>query len=173
MKRFVSYFTLVTAVCLPFATQAADPQRIAEVAKRGVDVMPFDLKATTHIFAKTGTGGVQSVVAKDPGDAMQVDLVRKHLKKIQEQFVKGDFSGPSHIHGRDMPGLAQLQSARPGQIKMAYSDVPGGAQVTYSTSTPELVAALHSWFDAQLSDHGVDSIADHHYEHDHGAMLKP
>ncbi len=171
VNRFISYLALVTAVCLPFATQAADPQRTAEVAKRGADVMPFDLKATTHIFTKTGTGGVQSVVAKDPGDAAQVDLVRKHLKEIQEQFSKGDFSDPSHIHGQDMPGLAQLQSAKPGQVKMAYSDVPGGAQVTYETSAPELVAALHSWFDAQLSDHGADAMAGHH--HGHGAMQKP
>jgi hypothetical protein len=171
MMQFVSYLTLVAAVCLPFATQAADPQRIAAVAKRGADVMPFDLKATTHVFTKTDTGGVQSVVAKDPGDRAQVDLVRKHLKEIQEQFLKGDFSGPSHIHGREMPGLAQLQSAKPGQIKMAYMDVPGGAQVTYSTSEPELVAALHSWFDAQLSDHGADAMAGHH--HDHGAIPKP
>lgn len=169
--KFVSYLTLVAAVCLPFATQAADPQRIAEVAKRGADVMPFDLKATTHVFTKTDTGGVQSVVAKDPDDRAQVDLVRKHLKEIQEQFLKGDFSGPSHIHGGEMPGLAQLQSAKPGQIKMAYMDVPGGAQVTYSTSEPELVAALYSWFDAQLSDHGADAMAGHH--HDHGAIPKP
>ena len=171
MKKFVSSLTFVAAVCLPFTTQAAEPERIAEVAKRGADVMPFDLKATTHAFTKTDVGGVQGVVAKDPGDQVQVDLVRKHLKDIQTQFTKGDFSGPSHIHGQDMPGLAQLQAAKPGQVKITYADVPGGAQVTYSTSAPELVAALHSWFDAQLSDHGADAMAGHH--HDHGAMLKP
>lgn len=145
MKRFVLYVALVTVVCLPFPTQATDSQRIAAVAKRGADVMPFDLNATTHIFTKTSTGGVQRVVAKDPGDPIQVGLIRKHLTEIREQFVKGDFSGPSHIHGRGMPGLAQLQSAKPGQVKLAYSDVPGGAQVTYLTSVPELVSALHFW----------------------------
>lgn len=89
MHRFISYLTLVAAVCLPFATQAADPQRNAEVAKRGADVMPFELKATTHVFTKTDTGGVQSVVAKDPGDAIQVDQVRKLLKEIQARCESG------------------------------------------------------------------------------------
>ncbi len=35
---------------------AADLPRQEEVSKRGADVMPFELKATTHIFSKTDTG---------------------------------------------------------------------------------------------------------------------
>jgi hypothetical protein len=33
------------------------------------------------------------------------------------------------------------------------------------------VAALHQWFDAQLSDHGADAMAGHMH-HDHGVMSK-
>lgn len=135
----------------------ADAQRQAEVSARGKDVMPFSLPATTHIFSKTGEGGVQRVVAKNCADKDQGKLVRKHLKEIQEQFLQGDFSGPGHIHGQDMPGLSELKAAKPGQIAIAYEDLIGGAQLTYMTADATLVAALHNWFDAQLSDHGKDA----------------
>lgn len=141
--------------------EMARAQRQAEVATRGKDVMPFSLPATTHIFTKTAQGGVQQVVVKDPADGTQVKLIRQHLQEIREQFLRGDFSGPSHIHGHDMPGLAELEAARPGEVSVAYQDIAGGAELTYSTPKPTLVAALHKWFDAQVSDHGRDAMAGH------------
>lgn len=152
---------------LPLCSHAADPARQAEVARRGADVMPFSLKATTHIFTKTADGGVQRVVARNAGDKRQVELVRAHLREIQGQFLKGDFSGPSHIHGGQMPGLSQLQAAKPGQIAIDYREVDGGAELAYRTADPQLVSSLHAWIDAQLSDHGPDAMAGrHHPMHD-------
>ena len=144
----------------------ANQQRQAEVSQRGKDVMPFKLAATTHIFNKDAEGGVQLVVAKKYLDTGQIKLVRQHLKEIREQFLKGDFSAPSHIHGQDMPGLADLNVAKPGQIAIAYKEVKGGAKLTYKTSDIALVAALHKWFDAQLSDHGKDAVQGHVHHQD-------
>lgn len=101
------------------------------------------------------------MVAKKSSDTTQVKLVRKHLQEIREQFLKGDFSGPSHIHGQDMPGLAELKEATPGQIVIAYKDVKGGAELSYKTADAGLVAALHKRFDARLSDHGMDAVEGH------------
>jgi hypothetical protein len=148
----------------------ADSQRQAGVAERGKDVMPFSLPATTHFFTKTAQGGVQKVVAKKADDAAQVKLVRDHLQAIRTQFSKGDFSGPSHIHGQDMPGLAELRAAKPGQMEIAYQDVSAGAELTYTTGNAQLVGALHKWFDAQLADHGKDAAAGHAH---HEGMVKP
>jgi hypothetical protein len=148
----------------------ADARRQAEVAGRGKDVMPFNLAATKHIFTKTAEGGAQLVVAKKSADVEQVNLARAHLREIREQFLKGDFSGPSHIHGHDMPGLADLKASKPGQIAIAYKDVKGGGQLTYKTQDASLVATLHKWFDAQLSDHGKDAMEGHPH---HGDMMKP
>jgi hypothetical protein len=136
-------------------------QRQAEVSQRGKDVMPFRLPATAHIFTKSAEGGIQRVVVKKSSDTTQVKLVRKHLQEIREQFLKGDFSGPSHIHGQDMPGLAQLKGSTPGQIVIAYKDVKDGAELSYKTADATLVAALHRWFDVQLSDHGKDAVEGH------------
>lgn len=169
MTKYLLHATLLALFATPLAAQAADAQRQAEVAKLGTDVMPFSLKATTHVFTKTAEGGTQRVVAKSATDSTQVRLVREHLHDIQTQFLKGDFSGPSHIHGNEMPGLADLKAVRPGQVAIDYKDVDGGAELSYRTADAKLVAALHAWFDAQLSDHGADAMAGHQH-HQHGEM---
>ncbi|WP_250478244.1 aspartate carbamoyltransferase [Caballeronia sp. INML1] len=144
---------------------AEEPQRQSEVAQRGAEVMPFSLGATTHIFSKTSDGGTQRVVAKNPADKTQVRLIREHLRSIGEQFRNGDFSAPSQIHGDDMPGLAQLKAAKPGQISMDYKDVRAGGQLTFRTRDTTLVVALHEWYGAQLSDHDPDAIEGHQQHH--------
>lgn len=136
-------------------------QRQSEVAERGSDVMPFSTAATLHVFTKDAEGGVQEVVARNKTDVKEATLVRQHLRDIRGQFLKGDFSGPSHIHGAQMPGLEELEAAKPGQIAIDYREIKGGAQLAYRTSDPVLVAAIHKWFDAQVSDHGKDAMEGH------------
>jgi len=171
LKKTLTVLTCAAAAVLSAPAGAADTQRQAEVAKRGPDVMPFSLKATQHVFTKTPEGGVQKVIARKTTDTEQVKLVRGHLRDIQTQFLKGDFSGPTHIHGTEMPGLADLKAAKPGQIAIDYKEVAGGAELTYRTGDATLATALHRWFDAQVSDHGPDAMAGHMH-HDHGAMTK-
>lgn len=167
LSRCLSVLLAASAGVL-LTAHAADRPRQAQVAKRGADVMPFELKATTHIFSKTDKGGTQRVVAKDVRDPVQMRLVRAHLHDIQQQFQKGDFSGPTYVHGADMPGLSELRLSKPGAIVVDYREVPGGAELNYRTNDAKLVTALHRWFDAQLSDHGADAMQSH--QHDHSAM---
>ncbi len=148
----------VIAVSIPPASAVSDAGRQAEVSKRGAEVMPFELKATTHIFTKTDDGGVQEVVAKNPKDSEQIRLIREHLHQIAGEFRKGDFSAPAQIHGMGMPGLAKLKHATPGEVDIRYRDLDNGGELRYSTRNASLVAALHQWFDAQLSDHGADAM---------------
>jgi hypothetical protein len=170
MKRSLAF--VVLAVAVPGATVFAQHvtsshQRQAEVAQRGADIMPFDLAATTHVFAKTKDGGIQRVIAKRRNDSAQIKLVRQHLRDIQQQFRAGDFAGPSHIHGEDMPGLSTLREAGPAQVSITYRDIKGGAELQYQTADAKLTAALHQWFDAQLSDHGEDAMDGNHQLHRH------
>jgi hypothetical protein len=118
--------------------------------------MPFDLEVTTHTFTKTDRGGVQTVVADDPGDEEQIELVRDHLRYERDQFAAGNFTDPARIHGMDMPGVAEL-SAGYADITVTYTEVPSGAQLTYTTNEAELVTAVHAWFDRQVMDHGADA----------------
>ena len=134
-------------------TLAFQETRQEEIAEKGGQVMPFDLEKTTHVFEKTQTGGVQEVVADDPNDAEQIALIREHLEEEAAAFRRGDLSDPSEIHGEEMPGLKELEAGAE-EVDIRYSDLPDGAKIEYETSDPALVAALHDWFDAQVSDHG-------------------
>ncbi|TXI05343.1 MAG: aspartate carbamoyltransferase [Rhizobium sp.] len=136
----------------------AETVRQTDVAQRGHEVMPFSLAATTHVFTKTADGGVQQVITRRD-DSNQAALIRQHLAMIAQQFAVGDFKGPEHIHGQDMPGLTALRAAKTGELKVAYHDLPNGGEIVYQSNEPQLVAALHQWFDAQLADHGHDAMA--------------
>lgn len=57
------------------------------------------------------------------------------------------------IHGENMAGLHQLMSGYQ-HITLEYSDLENGGQILYTTAEAEMVTALHTWFDAQVSDHG-------------------
>ncbi len=59
----------------------------------------------------------------------------------------------------EMPGLAELEAGA-SRIEIVYDKVLPGGQIRYCTDDPALIAALHAWFDAQVSDHGADAIAE-------------
>lgn len=162
MARTASLLLAASLAAGPFASPvvADSGVRQKEIAQRGADVMPFSLAATTHVFTKTADGGIQQVVTKR-NDPKQAALIREHLAMIAQQFAAGDFEGPEHIHGKTMPGLDALRAAKPGELSIAYRDLPNGGEITYRTVQPRLVAALHQWFDAQLSDHGHDAMEGH------------
>lgn len=148
---------LATAAIAPArADTTPGSDRQDEVRRKGAQVMPFSLDQTLHTFDKTETGGIQRVrVRQDAPD--QVAMVRSHLRAIARSFSDRDFSAPAHIHGADMPGMAEMRAAKPEDLTVSYRDIDGGAEVTYAGRTPQIVDAVHRWFDAQLSDHGRDA----------------
>lgn len=133
-----------------------DQSREAVVAERGATVMPFSLDATMHVFDAEIRGGRQRVVADDPSDSDQIRLVREHLRTEAAAFRRGDFADPASIHGDEMPGLAALKAGF-NRIDVRYRDLPNGAEIAYRTDDRSLAAAIASWFDAQLADHGDDA----------------
>jgi hypothetical protein len=132
---------------------AADPPRQQDVARRGAQVMPFDLEQTLHQFQALEDGGVQRVIAKDPRNEAQIRLIRMHLKEEAARFARGDLTDPASIHGADMPGLATL-SRNAARIAIRYAELPDGAEIRYTAKDPESLQAIHRWFQAQLDDHG-------------------
>lgn len=125
--------------------------REAEVAARGSSVMPFDLERSIHVFERSAEGGTQSVVSKD-GAPEQVALIRAHLEDEAAAFAKGDYSSPASIHGVDMPGLREL-AGYASQVRVVYEPIENGGRIRFVTEEPQLISALHRWFEAQLSDH--------------------
>lgn len=132
--------------------------RQTAVADRGADVMPFDLDATTHAFTPTDDGLIEDVVADDPDDLANIELIREHLTSERDRFDRGDCADPAAIHGDDMPGLAELETGA-ADIEIAYSELDDGARLTFTSEDPALVEALHRWGEAQMTDHGEHADA--------------
>ena len=150
----IALITAITAaITAVIVMTGSTSRREAEVAAKGAAVMPFDLDLTTHRFTKGANGGVQTVVADDPSDVRQITLIREHLSKENDKFRRGDFGDPAAIHGAQMPGLTELSTGY-ARIATIYAELPDGARITYAAGDPALIQALHSWFDAQVSDHG-------------------
>ncbi|POZ52023.1 aspartate carbamoyltransferase [Methylovulum psychrotolerans] len=153
MNKLIAYCLISCAFSTDvYALEPASTERLDAVAERGSHVMPFSLEKTLHIFKPTDNGGIQQVIAKEAGGSAQIALIRQHLAGLSAQFVKGDFSGPQRIHGNDMPGVKELSTAA-GQVHFAYQDLPDGGQIAFVSDEPGLIAAIHAYFTAQLSDH--------------------
>lgn len=150
-----------------YAVPPASPARLDAVAERGSHVMPFDLDQTLHVFDKSEHGGIQQVIVKDTANREQIDLIRHHLSALATGFKHGDFSGPTRIHGHNMPGVQQLSQAD-GRIHFFYQELPNGAQLEYLSEDPALIDAIHRYFNAQLSDHARHVAGGDHSMHHHG-----
>ena len=148
--------TLLIAV-LGGAAFGQSTQEHVHAASHGV--MPFDMSKTVHIFKMTEQGGVQSVIATDAGSVDQLAMIREHLHHEATEFQKGNYSDPASLHGSDMPGLAELQSGA-SHIKVSYADLLNGGAITFQTTNLRLLTAIHTWFGAQLSEHGADARAE-------------
>jgi hypothetical protein len=147
----------MTLAVVPVLAQHSMPGMTMDpaFAKREREVMPFGLEATMHTFKNASDGGTELVAVKNAKDSKNLTLIRSHLTKEGKKFSQGDFSDPAYLHGKDMPGLAQVSAgARAGKIKITYSSLPTGAQLRYITKDAKLVKALHAWFEAQVNQHG-------------------
>lgn len=149
-----------TAILLLFDCGSVIAQTQQEhVHSMSHSVMPFDMAKTVHIFRMTESGGVQRVIVRDRSDADQVKLIQQHLAQEAGRFQQGDYSDPASLHGADMPGLKELQRGAE-RVKVSYSKLPEGAEITFQTTDLHLLTAIHRWFGAQLSEHGSDAKAE-------------
>lgn len=131
--------------------------RQAMVREMGSHVMPFSLEETTHIFKQLPDGGIEQVLVKDPANKNQVALIQAHLKYETDNFRQGNFKDPMTIHGDTMPGVTEL-SKRAADIIFTYHILPNGAEIIYASKDPDAISAIHTWFDAQVVDHGRDAV---------------
>ena len=147
-----SFVLLLVITCT-----AASAQTVQEhVHNSGRMVMPFDLLKTTHVFRMTDTGGVELVVVKDESEGNQISLIQRHLQHEAQAFQRGDYGDPASLHGATMPGLREV-AAGAAKIKVTYTALPTGAEITFETTDIHLLTAIHRWFGAQLSEHGADA----------------
>jgi len=126
------------------------------IHSRSKMVMPFNMNKVTHYFIKTDEGGILMIKAKNSRDKEQISLIRSHLKKEHNLFSKADFKDPKTLHGMNMPGLKTLTKSK-GKYKVEYKELKDGAQLTFISKDTTVIKAFHTWFNAQLKDHGKDA----------------
>ena len=118
--------------------------------------MPFDMNKVTHYFLKNDEGGVLMIKSKDPTDTAQISLIREHLKKEKDLFSRADFKDPKTLHGMNMPGLKTLSKSA-NKFQVDYQQLADGAELKFTAVDANVIHAIHTWFDAQLKDHGKDA----------------
>lgn len=150
-------FVLIVAIFVVNGQKNKDvSQRQEMIHEQGMQVMPFNLDDTEHIFKKNETGGTQSVVVRDTNDTEDLALIRMHIQMEVQNFSQGNFSDPTGLHGESMAGLSVLK-ANSSKMKVTYSEIESGAKIDFETTDTETINAIHDWFDAQVSDHGKDA----------------
>lgn len=154
-RRYLMPAILVLLACSPVIAQTQQEH----VHSMSHSVMPFEMAKTVHVFRMTESGGVQRVIVKDLSESQQIRLIQQHLAEEAARFQHGDYSDPASLHGPQMPGLTDLQRGAE-RIKVSYSKLPEGAEITFETTNLHLLTAIHRWFGAQLSEHGADARAE-------------
>ena len=80
--------------------------------KRGNVAMRFDQDKTTHHFLLTSNGDVVQVEANASVDTASRGQIHSHLKKIAEEFAKGDFRAPLATRNEMPPGAKTMQELK-------------------------------------------------------------
>ena len=145
--------SLVACVVTPTSVQTTQQDHVHQMSH---GVMPFDMAKTVHTFKMTEQGGVERVVTRAAAASDEIGLIQQHLQREAQQFQKGNYSDPARLHGADMPGLKDLEAGA-SRIKVSYTALPNGAEITFETTDLHLLTAVHRWFGAQLSEHGADA----------------
>lgn len=140
---------ILTGFLVLNSTSYADNQKPQPIEQRMQLLLPYVVEQTLASFSKTVHGGVQHVIVKSANNDVQIKVVQTHLRKMVERYRSADFSFTETLYGADMPGLAQLKSAKIDDIKYEYKPLANGGEIHYSSEYPLLVSALHEWIDAQ------------------------
>lgn len=119
-------------------------------AQQAAPALPYNDSNSSQAFQKNQSGGIQQLVANDPKDTALIAAIRAQLEAEADRFGQGDYSGIVKVSGKDIPA-GQYLSAKAGQIGIIYRNVPAGAAIDYQGRDAAAVAAIHDWFDAQLS----------------------
>jgi hypothetical protein len=98
---------------------------------------PASLDARSlHMFRETMDGGIEATLIRQ-GSHAELTEVRAKLRAEYERARKGAYPD-GHVRG-----FARV-------IRVRFSELPTGAQISFTSQDPKAIAALHGWFAAQV-----------------------
>jgi len=142
---------VVTGCSREAKKEASDDSSFAAVQERGGMAMGVDQYTSSHVFDTTPDGGRISL-QRNSDDSLGIAQIRTHMKLIQHSFEAGDFSAPSFVHNRNMPGTGVMARKR-NAIEYSYEELPRGGAVVIKTKDPEALKAIADFLAAQRTDH--------------------
>lgn len=153
MRLFATLLCLVIVAGCKRETkkESSADSSFAAVQERGGMAMGVDQYTSSHVFDTTPDGGRISL-QRDTDDSLGIAQIRTHMKLIQHSFEAGDFSAPSFVHNRNMPGTDVMARKR-SAIEYTYQDLPRGGAVVIRTKDSEAIKAIAAFFAAQRMDH--------------------
>ena len=156
--RAIAILATLLAACAP-RTGSSD-SAFAAVQERGRRVMGVDQYTSRHVFEDLSDGGRIVLDVDDASDSAGIATVRVHMRAIAAQFINGDFTNPSLVHDRAVPGT-DLMAAKRVAITYRAADRPRGAEVRIATRDTAAVRAVHEFLAFQRSDHRASGHEQH------------
>src|SRR5690242_14911899 len=123
----------------------------AAMQERGKRAMGVDQYTSTHHFDALPDGG-RIELQRDVEDSAGVAQIRAHIREIADAFRQGDFSTPSLVHLKEVPGTRTMATRR-SVITYEPRDLPRGAELWIRTKDPEALRAIHAFMAFQRSEH--------------------
>ena len=130
---------------------AAHDSAFRAMQERGKLAMGVDQYTSTHHFDALANGG-RIELQRDVSDSVGVARIREHMREIARAFQAGDFSTPTMVHLREVPG-ARIMAAKRAVISYDPRDLPRGAELRITTSDDEARRAIHEFMAFQRGEH--------------------
>ena len=156
--RAIAILATLLAACAP-RTGSSD-SAFAAVQERGRSVMGVDQYASHHVFEDLPDGGRIVLDVDDANDSAGIAVVRAHMREIATQFTNGEFTNPTLVHDRTVPGT-DVMAAKRAAITYRPADRPRGGEVRIVTSDTTAVRAVHEFLAFQRSDHRAPAHEQH------------
>ena len=128
-----------------------DDSAFAQVQTRGHLAMGVDQYTSTHHFEPLPDGGRITLV-RDSDDPAGVTQIRAHMTEIGAAFQRGDFTVPSFVHDRAVPGTATMAASR-SRISYIADTVPHGGSLRIHSTDSIAISAIHQFLAFQRQDH--------------------
>jgi hypothetical protein len=146
--------TLAAAPTVVLSQTAPRDTAFKTLQNRGARVMGVDQYTSSHRFETLPDGG-RIELQRDVDDSAGVRTIREHLQTIVRQFAAGDFSAAATVHGRVVPGTAEMH-ARRAVVRYEFRPLRRGGEVRITTRDPAAVRAIHEFLAFQRHDHRTD-----------------
>ena len=120
--------------------------------QRGNIAMGFDQNKIRHNFIPTASGGEIVITSLNGNDTTTINQIREHIKDIQNDFSKGNFTKPVFIHAQQVPGT-KLMTGKKDLIKYSVRQMNNGSALLLTTNDQQLIGAIHQFIAFQTGQH--------------------